>query len=131
MDIREGLGSITIEPAAGGVNVYGYGEFPESSVNQGMTCRVFLDAFDPPEAAQAGTRGLSSARGGVPWRQSRNQLPRAGSIRRTPESDGTRTEEPRGCRWCLNPTGIIADPVGVGIMAKLPDMMFPKAGNAL
>lgn len=53
MDIREGLDTITIEPAGGGVNVYGYGEYPESSVNHGMTRRVFLDAFDTREAAQA------------------------------------------------------------------------------
>ena len=44
---------VAIEPDRhdNGVNVYGFGRYPRSSVNYGMDRKVFLDAFNSVEEA--------------------------------------------------------------------------------
>ena len=36
---------LAIEPSKDGFTVYGFGKYPRSSVNYGMTRKVFLDSF--------------------------------------------------------------------------------------
>jgi len=54
MKTRNGFNYMKIEVGReGGVDVYGYGTYPRSSVLAGQTRRVFLDSFNSFEEAKA------------------------------------------------------------------------------